>query len=464
LKYLKEKAKIFVSNGAHLMGCVDEYGVLKGQFNDCHTQEDSLPEIFVKIDTERNGTYQVVEGLCLVVRNPSLHPGDVRIVKAINKPELQHMKNVVVFPQTGDRDIPGMCSGGDVDGDDYLVIWDKALLPKEWNLEPMNFTIEKPTPLDRDVTVQDITSFFIQYMKNDNLPVIASAHLCWADQEQTGVKSQKCKDALTQIGHAANISIGMRLASLHSHAVDYPKNGIPAIMERDLHPIRWPHFMERKAKGQYHSRKILGRLYDMIEREDFRPEIASPFDRRILSAYRLEEDMLEKARELKRDYDGAVKRIMAHYAIQTEFEVWSSFVMSHNMERKDYNLSEDLGLLSSTINSKFRELCVKAAGGREFENLGPFVAAMYTVTHQEFKEALPNIERPEDSPCQNTNFQADRIPLISFPWMFHHELGQIAAGLSSNRHSNILPMNKENPDYSAIGNKEYPPPSPKLNQ
>jgi RNA-dependent RNA polymerase len=192
LKYLKEKAKIYVSNGAHLMGCVDEYGVLKGHFNNAHVPEDNLPEIFVKIDPERNGIYQVLEGMCLLARSPSLHPGDVRVVRAVNKPELQHLKNVVVFPQNGDRDIPGMCSGGDVDGDDYLIIWDQALLPREWNLAPMDFTPEKPAPLEREVVVRDVTNFFVQYIKNDNLPVIASAHLCWADHEQAGVKSQKC--------------------------------------------------------------------------------------------------------------------------------------------------------------------------------------------------------------------------------------------------------------------------------
>src|ERR1700753_793868 len=99
-----------------------------------------------------------------------------------------------------------------------------------------------------------------------------------------------------------NISVGIRLATLHSNAVDYPKIGIPAIMDKDLYPRKWPHFMERKGKEPYHSTRILGQLYDMVEREDFHPELATSFDHRILNAYELKNDKLEKARQLKSEY------------------------------------------------------------------------------------------------------------------------------------------------------------------
>ena len=201
IKYLKEKAKIFVGDGACLLGCVDEYAVLKGHYDaaqpkpNCDMQEriKALPEIFLQIDAERRGSYRVLQGICILARNPSLHPGDVRVVMAVDKPQLRHLKNVVVLPQTGDRDLGSMCSGGDLDGDDYLVIWDQNLIPKEWNLPPMDFTPLKPVILNRDVMVDDITAFFVQYMKNDLLPTIALAHLCWADYEDEGIKDEKCK-------------------------------------------------------------------------------------------------------------------------------------------------------------------------------------------------------------------------------------------------------------------------------
>jgi RNA-dependent RNA polymerase len=215
IKYLKEKAKIMIENGAFVLGCIDESRTLKGWFQSPYAEKgflrererlrpfvraeaspgriSTLPEIFIQVsDHERPGSYKIIQGLCLVARNPSLHPGDIRVVNAVDSPLLHHLRDVVVFPQSGDRDIPSMCSGGDLDGDDYIVMWDQELIPKEWNHEPMDFTPPKPDTVD-NVTVDDITSFFIRYMKNDKIGQIAHAHLAHADFEPDGVKSRNCK-------------------------------------------------------------------------------------------------------------------------------------------------------------------------------------------------------------------------------------------------------------------------------
>jgi hypothetical protein len=109
LKDLKKKAKIMVPKGAYLLGVMDELGVLEEG------------EVFVQInDTSLGGKrHQIVEGQVVVFRNPCFHPGDVRVVTAVNRPELHYLEDVVVFSSKGHRDIPSMCSGGDLDGDDY---------------------------------------------------------------------------------------------------------------------------------------------------------------------------------------------------------------------------------------------------------------------------------------------------------------------------------------------------------
>ncbi|CAG8893956.1 unnamed protein product [Penicillium nalgiovense] len=179
LKHLKEKAKIAIDQGANILGVMDETGVLKGYFkNELPRRRASyaeklaaLPEIFVQIcRLDGDGEYEVIEGLCILARNPSLHPGDIRVVRAVNRPELQALRDVVVLPQTGDQDIASMCSGGDLDGDDYLVIWDPDMIPANWFVECMNYKGSKAPDLDHDVTVDEITSFFVTYMKNDCLP------------------------------------------------------------------------------------------------------------------------------------------------------------------------------------------------------------------------------------------------------------------------------------------------------
>lgn len=201
IKYLKEKARISIADGALLLGCIDETGSLKGHFNATPSEgststgnrEEEIPEIFVQLTKTPDDQPFVVKGPMLLGRNPSLHPGDLRVVRGVDVPALHHLKDVVVFPQTGDRDIPSMCSGGDLDGDDFLVMWDPDLLPRDWNDEPMDYKAPRPITLDREVTTNDITSFFVTYMKNDTLPTIAHAHLALADFSDDGVRDEKCK-------------------------------------------------------------------------------------------------------------------------------------------------------------------------------------------------------------------------------------------------------------------------------
>lgn len=425
LKYLKEKAKIVIDQGVVLLGCMDETGTLKGQFDDSKPKEDasyeeklaSLPEIFLQVARPDNGDkYEVIEGLCILSRNPSLHPGDIRVVRAVNVPQLSHLQDVVVFPQTGDRDIPSMCSGGDLDGDDYLVIWDQDLIVDDWYREPMKYTSNKARDLDHDVTVDEITSFFVTYMKNDCLPRIALSHLAWADRLEDGVNEEKCT----------------RLAQLHSDAVDYNKTGNPAILTRSLTPRMWPHFMEKKGAYTYKSGRILGQLYDAVKRIDFVPSLEMPFDKRILdSPIKVSDEMIRCARELKDEYDAAMRRIMAQHEIKTEFEVWTTFVLSHSNTSKDYKFHEEIGAISAYLREGFRKQCYDKVGGRDFQQLAPLAAAMYRVTHEEMTLALEkyrkNNPKDEKSFHKPTPKMAE-LPLISFPWLLPHILGKIALG------------------------------------
>lgn len=430
IKYLKEKAKIVIEKGACLFGCVDETSTLKGYFEKNRPAADAtyeqkvecLPEIFVQIShPEDKGKYEIIEGPCIVARNPSLHPGDIRVVRAVDVPALHHIKDAVVFPQTGDRDIPGMCSGGDLDGDDYIVVWDKDLLPTDWSQLPMKHPESGAEPLDRDVTVNDITSFFVTYMQNDRLPQIAHAHLAFADYLEDGVYSDKCT----------------RLASLHSAAVDYNKSGIPARMTKDLLPRKWPHFMEKKHKpkeAQYKSRKILGQLYDIVERVDFRPKLEAPFDERILnSKIEVSEEIMATALEMKTLYDADMHRIMAQHEIKTEFEVWSTFVLGHANMSKDYKFHEELGQISSALREKYLDVCHEKVGGKDFRSLAPLAVAMYRVTCKQMTDALAKIKGSEGETGEEGKPKVpvpeSTLPLISFPWVLQPTLGDIA-----NRH------------------------------
>jgi RNA-dependent RNA polymerase len=205
MKLLKEKARVIVEKGAFVLGCVDETGTLRGHSAATERSRgpknvNELPQIFLQVpEIPGKPGYRVIEGVCLVGRNPSLHPGDIRIVQAIDCPALRHMRDVVVFPSIGDRDVPGMLSGGDLDGDDFFVIWEPSLLPPRWNFPPMDYRAPPPTALTRDVNHHDLAQFFVKYMRNDCLPFIALSHLANADDHIDGARSKKCKVSLEEL-------------------------------------------------------------------------------------------------------------------------------------------------------------------------------------------------------------------------------------------------------------------------
>ena len=56
-----------------------------------------------------------------------------------------------------------------------------------------------------------MTGFFIQFMENDQLGRIATLHQILADQKERGTMDPDC----------------IRLAEMHSTAVDFSKTGVP---------------------------------------------------------------------------------------------------------------------------------------------------------------------------------------------------------------------------------------------
>ncbi|KJX96085.1 hypothetical protein TI39_contig838g00002 [Zymoseptoria brevis] len=427
LKYLKEKARVFVDQGAFVFGVTDETGTLQGQFDGFKTDEgdmavpSTLPQIFLQIpDPDAKGGYTVIQGPCIFARNPSLHPGDIRMVEAVDVPALHHLKDCVVLPQTGDRDLANMCSGGDLDGDDYLICWDQDLFPpvSEWNYPPMDYTAPPPVLSTGPVTVDDMTSFFVNYIKNNKLGQIASHHRFWADKEDDGVKNEKC----------------LQLANLHSLAVDYVKTGVPATLPVQLKVKARPHWAEPRGQS-YISRKVLGQLYDEVKLDNFQPAWELPFDARILTADTPTPELIADATEVKAEYDETMRRIMKQYGITNEFEVFTTFVQSHHNDINDYKFYEKIGEVSMNLRDQFKEICYTKAGTdsvqREWSKLKPFLIAMYTVTADQVTAVVAfsheTVERGgRQVPKMSLTF--DTVPLMSFPWIFASELGRIANG------------------------------------
>ncbi|XP_057824218.2 RNA-dependent RNA polymerase 2 isoform X2 [Cryptomeria japonica] len=155
LAELKTKSRIYVSKGRTLMGCLDETGTLNYgevfiQVSRANTKlfDDGLSDSVSK-EMDKNC---ILQGKVVVAKNPCLHPGDIRVLCAVDVPELHHMIDCLVFPQKGERPHPNECSGSDLDGDLYFISWDELLIPPEQD-PPMDYVGRPSVQLDHEVTI-----------------------------------------------------------------------------------------------------------------------------------------------------------------------------------------------------------------------------------------------------------------------------------------------------------------------
>ncbi|RYP25689.1 hypothetical protein DL768_011384 [Monosporascus sp. mg162] len=73
--------------------------------------------------------YSDLDGIdVLVARSPAHLPSDIQKVRAVFKPELRHLKDVIIFPLKGDIPLADMLSGGDYDGDMAWVCWEPDIV------------------------------------------------------------------------------------------------------------------------------------------------------------------------------------------------------------------------------------------------------------------------------------------------------------------------------------------------
>jgi len=178
---------------------------------------------------------------------------------------------------------------------------------------------------------------------------------------------------------------------------------------------------KQNGEREYKSWKILGRMYDQVERVFFNPLWTADFDQRILGNpnYRVSDRLLRSAKAVKIEYDTAIRRVLGQYDIKTEFEIFSTFVLKYRDGAKnDYNFHEELGRISNSHRDRFQKIIYRRVGGKWKHALGSYVVAMYRVTHLEMLTATrhPNWENQDPA----------KKPLMSFPWIFREILGALA--------------------------------------
>ena len=102
----EQRCRIFIRDSRLVFGVCDPRSLLKSG------------ECFLRITMDRDGVPKTIVGMeVLVTRNPCLHPGDVQKFRAVQRDELVHLVDCIVFPTQGQRPSADLMSGGDLDGD-----------------------------------------------------------------------------------------------------------------------------------------------------------------------------------------------------------------------------------------------------------------------------------------------------------------------------------------------------------
>ncbi|XP_065888943.1 uncharacterized protein [Dysidea avara] len=109
------KLSIFVEDSRYVFGVCDQCSIL--EYGQCFIR----PTI--------RGKPHTITGNIVIAKSPCYLLGDIRVLKAIDVPELNHLIDCIVFPIKGKRPHPNEIAGSDLDGDEYFVSWDPLLIP-----------------------------------------------------------------------------------------------------------------------------------------------------------------------------------------------------------------------------------------------------------------------------------------------------------------------------------------------
>ena len=232
-------------------------------------------------------------------------------------------------------------SGGDLDGDLYFVCWNENLLPRKPNFQPMKYQASPKKEETTPITVADMTTFVISYIRCDQLGVIDNAHKALADSEKDGVESAIC----------------LQFAKLHSVAVDAPKTGRWPKMPR-MPAILFPEFMMKTDRESYPSKRVLGKLYRRCRKYKDKASENYSQKTRLDKAFLLpgNEKYIDDARQQYQQYRAQIQGLMGQYGIETEAEVFTGcFLRLRNRLRKEKSdIAELINDLLFALRSDFR--------------------------------------------------------------------------------------------------------------
>lgn len=403
-KNIRKKARVHIEKSCRLIGVCDELGVLEPG------------EVFVQFVKSKNEGPLVLVGKVLVTRNPCLHPGDIRILNAVNAKEYYHLFSVIVFSSKGVRPAQNMMSSGDLDGDIYFICWDNRIFPKQ-EVPPATVQASKESSsngyVQNNMTMvrDNIIDLFCNYFRNNYLGFISALHLVHADISQNGALSKEC----------------LELERLHSTAVDFPKHG-KNVSREEVNKYKmkaYPDFMARKDKDQYESKKALGIMFRsaktifdeaMDKYREMSTKQVEYVDKDLLIEGR--EKYLELAFEQYKEYAIAIRSLLKMNGVKTEAEILSGSIIKldrvHRTKNREHEIKREVTHLIKDMILRFNTKISTLSPKEQLQLASARYAITYS-TEAKLQEAMNS--------CVE---ECEMWKAYSYPWVISgNELVQI---------------------------------------
>ena len=294
--------------------------------------------------------------------------------------------------------------------------------------DALSYVSQKPNHTKEDIKLQDMLDFFIKYMNFDNLGKIANSHLAIADQSEELALDERC----------------LRLAELHSDAVDFVKTGycIERIESRLL-AKEWPDFMEKKDYLIiYESQTILGELYrevkNIIRGKKEKGEISNekselekdyPIDLDLV--YGTWEEYINVAFDMYQDFEFEMNGLMNLFNIRNEFEVYSGnfskFTKDERKGKVNVEILQKRVLDNIVVLKKKFELIFWEKIENDSEKSKSKASAIYLCSylnsiHQKKEEYSKIFAKVFESKKYKRIEESGRDRIIGLPWMIVGDL------------------------------------------
>ena len=177
----------------------------------------------VYVDEGRGPSYSFLNDMdVLVGRHPIIRPSDVQRVRAVFRPELAHIRDVVVFPTRGVMPLAGKMSNGDYDGDRFWICWHPELVQNFRNAPAPE---QLPEPLTVGISRDDRTLDQLLGNRSARTSEFAKLNMEFRCQEALKGYSRSCYDTYVYSMGSFHSAEATLLADIHEMLMDGDKKG-----------------------------------------------------------------------------------------------------------------------------------------------------------------------------------------------------------------------------------------------